>query len=74
MKMPSRTVDRVARLVRWHMYDKDASTRSGKMLLFTAHNIDIIDDLAVLIAADRAGRGPTGLRRPCVSTSFAKSS
>lgn len=57
MKMPSRTVDRVARLVRWHMYDKDASTRSGKMLLFTAHNIDIIDDLAVLIAADRAGRG-----------------
>ena len=57
LKFPAKTVDRTARLVRWHMYDKDAKTGSGKMLVFTARNSDIIDDLTRLIIADRAGRG-----------------
>lgn len=64
MKFPAKIVDRTARLVRWHMYDKDARTRSGKMMLFTAHNADIVDDLTLLIEADRAGRGTDEVSPP----------
>lgn len=56
-KLPSRAVARIERLVRWHMYDGDGKTRDGKMLVFTARNSDIIDDLSMLIEADRAARG-----------------
>lgn len=64
MKFPAKIVERTARLVRWHMYDKDARTRSGKMMLFTAHNADIVDDLTLLIEADRAGRGTDEVSPP----------
>ncbi len=57
MRLPVKAVDRTARLVRWHMYDRDAKTRSGKMLVFVANNTDIIDDLTALVNADRAGKG-----------------
>ena len=72
MKFPVKTADRVARLVRWHMYDKDAKTRSGKMLVFTARNADIIDDLETLIRADRAGRGTDEPAPPVRFSEFRK--
>lgn len=72
MKFPVKTADRVARLVRWHMYDKDAKTRSGKMLVFTARNADIIDDLETLIRADRAGRGTDEPSPPVRFSEFRK--
>ncbi len=57
MKFPSREIDRVTRLVRWHMYDKERRTRDGKMLLFAARNHDILSDLSSLMKADGLGKG-----------------
>lgn len=57
LRLPNRTASKTERLVRWHMYDGDGKTGSGKMLLFVAHNSDIIDELTALMEADRAGKG-----------------
>ncbi len=57
MKMPAKEIDRVCRLVRNHMYDKERKTRDGKMLVFCAREFDILDDLSVLIDADGIGKG-----------------
>lgn len=64
MKLPSKETDRICRLVRNHMYDKERKTRDGKMLLFCAREFDILDDLAVLMNADGAGKG-MGETEPC---------
>ena len=51
------TVERVARLVENHMYDRDGKTKDGKLRIFVAKNFDIIDDLAELMRADKIGTG-----------------
>lgn len=63
LKFPKKETDRVQRLVRWHMFDKDRRTRGGKMLLFVAHNSDIINELSALMDADAMGKG-TGDAEP----------
>lgn len=57
LKFPKKEVEKVQRLVRWHMYDKDRQTRRGKMLLFVARNSDITEELSALMTADSAGKG-----------------
>lgn len=57
MRLPRKESERVVRLVRWHMADKDRQTRRNKMLLFVAHNYDIVDDLSALMRADALGKG-----------------
>ena len=57
LKLPNKVAQKTERLVRWHMYDGDGKTGNGKMLLFVAHNSDIIDELTALMEADRAGKG-----------------
>lgn len=57
LRLPNKVVQKTERLVRWHMYDGDGKTGKGKMLLFAAHNSDIIDELVALMEADRAGKG-----------------
>lgn len=57
LRFPAKVIDKTARLVRWHMYDRNADTRSGKMLVFVARNADIIEDLTALVNADRVGKG-----------------
>ena len=51
------TVERTARLVENHMYDRDGKTKEGKLRLFIARNLDILDDLALLMRADKLGTG-----------------
>lgn len=57
LKFDKKTVDRTARLVRWHMYDLDGCTSMVKIRQFIADNYDIIDDLIELKRADAIASG-----------------
>lgn len=72
LRFPNREIDRVTRLVRWHMYDKARNTRDRKMLLFVAKNADIVEDLAALMDADSVGKGLSDTPAPNRLTEFYK--
>ncbi len=52
LKAPKKTIDEVAHLTKWHMYDVDMKAKENKVRLFIADNIDYLDKFLLLKQAD----------------------
>ena len=52
LRAPKKAIQRIAWLVRWHMYDFDCSTSEKKLRRFFVTNADMLDDLLAVKQAD----------------------
>ncbi|MBQ2701863.1 MAG: CCA tRNA nucleotidyltransferase [Clostridia bacterium] len=52
LKAPKKTVERVCKLVKYHMYDFDCKTGENKLRKFFVSNFDLLEDLLFLKQAD----------------------
>lgn len=52
LKAPKKEIERVSKLVLWHMYDMDSKTKERKLRRFFAENLELLPDLLALKQAD----------------------
>lgn len=63
LKYSNKEIDRISRLILFHMKDINGNMKERKLRLFMLHNYDIIDDLIKLKIAD--GKGCKNDYHPC---------
>ena len=52
LKAPKKTIEKVSRLVKYHMYDFDCKTGENKLRKFFINNYDILKELLLVKQAD----------------------
>lgn len=64
LRYPKRTIERVSRLVKLHMYDLKCEAKESTLRKFVQENVGILDELLALKEADSKGSGMPEAKNP----------